>query len=239
MRKVAPRLYHYVVVSLMTIVLIVTTLLLGGSENVRTSALSWKNAMSLTSVSQMELYEQLIRRAITEHDESSGIVPPRHWVFVPVGGVIQHFCGLDEALKSQDAYVYCSNDDTIYVGAEMMWRFYQISWITPAILMAHEAGHAQQFSTAASWASSVRNEPGGIVLLENQADCISGVWLNWMQSHQKLAQFSATDIVQLFKEVADPNIGVDKTHGTFAERYAQYGKGTTGPNTDVCTAYAL
>lgn len=205
---------------------------IAGSEttNAYKLRLSWEASRHLTSVDQMQEYMDLIVKAVVSFDIDAHIVPPRKWVYIPPRGVYPSSCGL---MWSLDAYAYCGADDTIYIGADMMWWLYQISWVAPAIAIAHESGHAQQHLVNPSGFMSIAGQE--VVRIEEQADCVSGVWASWARSIMPIIEDEdLPGIINFWSVAADRNPVPLKTHGSFAERLTSYYTGLSGQNLIAC-----
>ena len=102
---------------------------------------------------------------------------PASFFFVPAGVTGPTACvkddGTPEEYTSED-YSYCTEDKAIYVGQDALWELYNgVGGAAPAVGYAHEWGHHIQ---------NIRGVPAPEteeenMLLENQADCISGAWV--------------------------------------------------------------
>jgi predicted metalloprotease len=118
--------------------------------------------------------------------------------------------------------MFCNNDDTIYLGEDGMWDFYNANDRGDAInvvVMAHEWGHHVQMHMGALSSHPTLAE---MQKQELQADCISGAAAQFM--HQK-GYFSDDDLNGVLSFM--PNIPTDKygTHGTNEQRMRAFETG--------------
>lgn len=82
--------------------------------------------------------------------------------------------GTPDPYSSQD-FSYCTEDRAIYTGQDALWNLYaNIGDAAPAVGYAHEWGHHIQGIMGVPAPETEEQN----TLLENQADCIAGAWVN-------------------------------------------------------------
>jgi predicted metalloprotease len=148
------------------------------------------------------------------------------YVYVPSGTTVLSAC---DVLMDPSAYAYCSRDDRVYVGQDQLWAFYSKQGDAAAALgIAHEWGHHVQ--QVLGIAPAGRN---GVIALENQADCIAGAWVGYINGLGRLERDDLKDINAILKVVGAAE-GAGRDHGTLSERTAAvqagFASGMTGCN---------
>jgi predicted metalloprotease len=163
------------------------------------------------------------------YEEEYPSIPDPHLVFIPSGRAARGSCGISDS----DAYEYCSANQTIYVGQDLLWTFYQQAGdAAPAIALAHEWGHHIQNYRGVPFATTAAQS----VEFENQADCLSGAWARyagqqgWLETEDDLQ-----DVNTLMQFIGSSETS-RRDHGTTAERSAAFQSAYTGGAT-VCNAY--
>ncbi|WP_346926715.1 neutral zinc metallopeptidase [uncultured Arthrobacter sp.] len=128
--------------------------------------------------------------------------------FVPAGVTGPTACvkddGTPEEYTSQD-YSYCTEDKAIYVGQDALWMLYNgVGGAAPAVGYAHEWGHhIQNIKGVPAPETEEEN-----MLLENQADCISGAWAAHAEQAGNLAYpGDLGDINAMLAGIAPPGEG--------------------------------
>jgi hypothetical protein len=126
------------------------------------------------------------------------------------------------AIYTTQSYEYCGAGQTVYVGQDMLWTFYQETGDAgPAVGLAHEFGHhvQQQLGVPApnTAAQSTRHE--------NQADCLAGAWTQYTDQHGWLEYpDDIQDIDSLFPLIGSAE-GPGRDHGTATERSRAFQNG--------------
>lgn len=143
-------------------------------------------------------------------EEFADIADPRSVSYIPSTYAGRSECGVSNSF----AYEYCPADQTIYIGQDLLWEFYdRVGDAAPAVGLAHEWGHHVQTSVGIF----PRNRAEAIQF-ENQADCISGAWARhaeeqgWLETDDDLR-----DVQLMMEEIASAE-GPNRDHGTAEER---------------------
>jgi predicted metalloprotease len=157
-------------------------------------------------------------------------------VYVPHGASGSEGC-LDENSRrvrySADSYEYCGGSQSVYVGQDMLYMFYQRTGDAgPAVGLAHEFGHHIQqqvgVPSPTSAAESTRHE--------DQADCLAGAWTRYTDEQGWLEYpDDIEDIDALFPLIGSAE-GPDRDHGTASERSKSFEKGFNG-GVDACESF--
>lgn len=142
-------------------------------------------------------------------DEKYGVENrPTSFYFVAAGLTGATACvkddGSPEEYTSQD-YSYCTQDKAIYAGQDALWQLYNgVGGAAPAVGYAHEWGHhIQNIKGVPAPETEEEN-----MLLENQADCISGVWVAHAAQAGNLAYpGDLGDVNTLLAAIAPPGQG--------------------------------
>ena len=136
---------------------------------------------------------------------------PAEYIYVPEGAT-----GPTECTDgyTDESYMYCPVDQTIYTGQRALWRYYSnLGDAAPATGFAHEWGHHVQTMVGVPPAQT----PVGQISRENQADCIAGAWVayadeqGWLNYPDDL-----NDIDALLAAIARDEPG--RSHGDLGER---------------------
>lgn len=93
----------------------------------------------------------------------------------------------------------------------------------PALVMAHEFGHAVQARVAA---------PSASIAVETQADCLAGTWTRWVAEgeaeHSILRTPELDELLRGYLQLRDPvgtSAGEDQAHGSYFDRVAAFQEG--------------
>ena len=139
---------------------------------------------------------------------------PNKWETVPSGSMHNDACteGLP-ASPSAEVMWYCSYNDTVYVGLDMIHEFRAANHagrLSPVAIMWHEAGHA------VAW------KAGSHAMFEDQADCFGGTGLARDNTVHSL-NVSLADVPALNRMIAaisrpDWMSRAEDEHGTRLER---------------------
>ena len=140
---------------------------------------------------------------------------PNAYVYIPsgmAGAVTPGVCSFDPT-----SLHYCPADGSIYFGHDTLWKMYStIGDIAPTVALAHEYGHRMQHVAGVrSWAEDAPREE---IPVENQADCISGVYTNALAINGNLALDD--DVVDFAAGVIDAGVAESgqRSHGTIDQR---------------------
>lgn len=162
---------------------------------------------------------------------------PNNFVYVPTGvrGAVSDETCISEDADGEYAYddwslAYCPVDGNIYLGEQAVWYGYQHYgdadlWGT----IGHEWGHRIQH------VAGIPNEstPSEVIPLENQADCVSGAFLDYA------ARFGYVDSVVTGGDLDDLFVGLfdigeqpgdQRTHGTIDQRIRAFFVGYNSPD---------
>jgi predicted metalloprotease len=156
-------------------------------------------------------------------------IPDPSLVFIPSGRAARGACGISDS----SAYEYCSANQTIYVGQDLLWTFYsQAGDAAPAIALAHEWGHHIQNYRGVPFATTASQS----VSFENQADCLSGAWAGYADEQGWLeTQDDLQDVSTLMQFIGSSETS-RRDHGTTAERSAAF-QSAYGGGATACNAY--
>ncbi len=160
---------------------------------------------------------------------------PAQWIFVEEGATGEEPCTMGDggfAMYTDMSYEYCPLDQTVYVGQRQVWDFYEQSGDAGAIIgMAHEAGHHIQAVAGVGGEGTLEES----IVLENQADCVAGVFTAWLESEELLDypdDFDDIDVMMTL--IASAEDDPMRDHGTLDERVdaflVGYGEGMPGCN---------
>jgi predicted metalloprotease len=141
----------------------------------------------------------------------ASLSPPRY-VYVAAGSTALTGCNV---VADSLAYAYCTLDNTVYVGQDQLWLFYtQEGDAAAAVGIAHEWGHHLQ------WVAGIQaSDQTGRIAMENQADCIAGAWVGYLNGQGRLETDDVTDINSVLQVIAAAE-EAGRDHGTLAERTA-------------------
>jgi predicted metalloprotease len=155
-------------------------------------------------------------------------LPEPEIVYIPNGYRARSYCGL----SNSQAYEYCTGDQTIYIGQDLIWAFYrQAGDAAPAVALAHEWGHHLQFTLGVSYGRT----QSSAIAFENQADCISGAWAGYADEQGWLEDDDLDDIDVLMQLIGAGESRA-RDHGTTAERIEAFELSYEG-GIEACNAY--
>jgi predicted metalloprotease len=157
-------------------------------------------------------------------------VPDPEVVYIPDGRAARSYCGVSDS----EAYEYCSGDQTIYIGQDLLWAFYnQAGDAAPAVALAHEWGHHLQFSEGVDYDG--RSQAGAIAF-ENQADCISGAWAQYANDQGWLETGDDLSDIETLMEFIGARESRARDHGTTPERVEAFNS-SYEDGISACNAY--
>jgi len=154
------------------------------------------------------------------------------WVdvrYVAAGDSGESMCSEREGVPSRYdelSYMYCSADNTIYIGQKVLWSFYsEIGDVAPIVGLAHEFGHFLQHVAGVP----VPATPKESVHHENQADCFAGAWFDHADKAGLVERpDDLEDIEMILNRIASSEDEEGRTHGTAEERKQSFSDGRVG-----------
>jgi hypothetical protein len=166
---------------------------------------------------------------------------PNAYVFVPTGvsgvgfgtvtedGEVFDGCDFDE-----NSMKYCSLDGIVYIGQERAWWYYTKGDAALLEVLGHETGHRFQHTAQIP----VAEDDNAQVFRENQADCVAGVWMDYLSEHQSLYQDDVLDFATGIIAIGSPIEGHQRTHGTADQRMRAFylGYNNAYPNQSALVA---
>ena len=159
-------------------------------------------------------------------------VQPNAYVFVPTGvtgvgfgtitedGEVFAGCAFDENVMQ-----YCNLDGIVYIGQERAWWYYTKGDAALLEVFGHETGHRFQHLAEIPAAENDNAQ----VYRENQADCVAGVWMDYLSEHQSLYQDDVLDFATGIIAIGSPIEGEQRTHGTADQRMRAFYLGYNNP----------
>lgn len=115
-------------------------------------------------------------------------------VLVPAGKNVKTACNeanfVKQMANADNTFFWCNNDNTVYVGANMLWKLYQQGDVAPAAALAHELGHHRQ---TAVYINLLAKDTTDELQVEDQADCISGAAMNQVRFKKNSDEQQAAD----------------------------------------------
>ncbi len=144
----------------------------------------------------------------------------------------QDVCGITPETAASNAF-YCSTAHVVmWDGPTFFQPIYQeLGDKAVLFIIAHEYGHAAQFTSGQIPARSVN--------LELQADCYAGAYLQYAEAQGLMSEGDAREVIAIVAAVGQSRVGstwFTRTHGTAAQREAAllrgYRTGVTGCQVD-------
>ena len=180
--------------------------------------------------SQMDQYLSDIVPMVQQYFESSySAISDPEVVYIPHGRVARTYCGVSDS----EAYEYCTGNQTIYVGQDLIWAFYeQAGDAAPAVALAHEWGHHLQSMLGVP---AARTQAQAIAF-ENQADCISGAWAQYADEQGWLETNDDLGDIETLLQLIGSRESRARDHGTTAERTEAFQLSFEG-GIAACNAY--
>jgi predicted metalloprotease len=183
------------------------------------------------SYDEMAEYVNAVIPMVAQYFEThyEGVPAPRDIVYIPSGYTARSYCGV----SNSQAYEYCTGDQTIYVGQDLIWAFYrQAGDAAPAVALAHEWGHHLQNMLEVPFARTQSQA----IAFENQADCISGAWASYADDEGWLETDDDVADVDTLLQLIGSRESRSRDHGTSAERADAFESGF-GRGIESCNAY--
>ena len=161
------------------------------------------------------------------------MVPNNYLLFATAGpGVNPDPAAIPGCLFSPgDGPFYCPWDGNVYLDAGEVWNMYsQIGDVSVPLALAHELGH--RFQHADHFLQG-GGDPTEEIPTENQADCVAGVFMDWLARNQYLTPGDdAADMVDTLVwlgQFEEGNAVSQRTHGDVDQRlrafYVGYNSG--------------
>jgi predicted metalloprotease len=169
------------------------------------------DCQSYTSVSDMQGFADQIFDSLGQFAKDRGVAAPVRgsmYYITPQNGKASP-C----TTSPNEPYVACYYEGRLYIGSMMLYTNYMSSGaLAPITIIAHEYGHyLQGVAKVSDKASSVD--------LEDQADCVSGAYIAWLGTKQRVKLSSLVALLNMIWEHgSNPYVEPYKTHGTPAER---------------------
>lgn len=145
-------------------------------------------------------------------------------------------CGSDPAEVEDNAF-YCldpsaPNSDAISYDRTFLAELgEEFGRFIPALVMAHEFGHAVQARVGS---------PPASILAETQADCLAGTWTRWVADgeaeHSTLRTPELDELLRGYLLLRDPvgtDLNADQAHGSYFDRVSAFQEGFDG-GAEVC-----
>jgi hypothetical protein len=128
-------------------------------------------------------------------------------------------------IQHDRSFDYCPTDNTVYIGQNSLWDFYgQYGAAGPISGLAHEYGHflqaVAQVPNPTSATETIRHE--------NQADCISGAFINYLDGRGVVEYPKDFDSVGQFLTATASTEAPGRDHGTAEERTESFELGYDG-----------
>ncbi len=145
-------------------------------------------------------------------------------------------CGSDPRDVEDNAF-YCSGPELVNADSISYDRTFladlgeEFGRFVPAMVMAHEFGHAVQARVG---------EPATSIASETQADCLAGTWTRWVAEgeaeHSVLRTPELDELLRGYLQLRDP-VGTSPreqtAHGSYFDRVAAFQEGFDG-GTEAC-----
>lgn len=148
-------------------------------------------------------------------------------VYVPDNATVETECvdSGGNTAETDEAYSYCRGDNSVYIGQAQLWSFYtDFGAAGPTAGLAHEYGHFLQ----ALYDVPAPTSSDESVVLENQADCISGSFISFLDDEGSIEYpKDLKNLAGLSVAIASAE-GPDRDHGTVEERRASFVLGFVG-----------
>jgi hypothetical protein len=162
---------------------------------------------------------------------------PDNVYFLTTGAKMKEPCS-DPAVPNSNfaddtAYEFCGADNNVYIGEKTAYLFYsQAGDVAPATGLAHEFGHHVQALSGVPEPQTNIQSRG----YEQQADCVSGAFLGFVNNHHLLATSDIAVLQKYLVLIADAENDPNRDHGTFTERGNALQRGGEG-NITSCNAF--
>jgi predicted metalloprotease len=156
----------------------------------------------------------------------SGYALPR-LAFIASGQTARSQCVDVSGDETQNGWSnnYCPTDNTVYIGQNSLWDFYrQYGPAGPISGLAHEYGHFLQVVMHVPDPTSATETIGR----ENQADCFSGAFINYLDDLGATDYPKDFDNVGQFLTATASAEAPGRDHGTADERTQSFELGYTG-----------
>jgi hypothetical protein len=175
-----------------------------------------------TSSGEMVTYYEFVLPFIDAFFEQSWpkLPLPDHIYFLSTGSSMREACGDPSGGGNQandTSYEFCPADNNVYIGQRLAFALYaQAGDVAPATGLAHELGHHIQSLTGVPAPQSNAQT----LVHENQADCVSGAFLGFANTHKWLEKSDVPVLEKYLDLIASSENDPNRTHGDFNERGA-------------------
>jgi hypothetical protein len=142
---------------------------------------------------------------------------PSHIYYIPLGSTAQSACidSTGSSVQDSTAYDYCAADNSVYLGQATLWYLYsQAGDVAPAIGLAHEMGHEQQFNTGIP----APQTNAQTVNHEDQADCLSGAWFRYEIGQGNIQAEDYPSTAKYLQLIASAENDPNRDHGDLQQR---------------------
>jgi hypothetical protein len=162
-------------------------------------------------------YDEAIRMVGDFSASSYSAMPlPNGFYYIPADTQMQ--AGSQCGVADDNAFFLCESDDSIYVGQEKLWDFYNVDGDAAAAFgIAHEWGHHVQLVAGVRDRATTQER---YIAAENQADCIGGAFLGHLNRQGVLEPDDYDDMNSILVKIASSESDPGRDHGTVEERAA-------------------
>lgn len=179
----------------------------------------------------------------------------REPTLVLFSGGVESACGFAESAVGP---FYCPRDEKVYIDLsfyrELRDRFGAPGDFAQAYVIAHEVGHhvqnqlgiMDQVQRAQEQAGSQAEANSYSVMMELQADCLSGVWANNAeQARDVLEKGDVEEGLNAASSIGDDRLTQGRaspdsfTHGTSAQRVSWFKTGLDSGDIDSCNTFEV
>lgn len=169
----------------------------------------------LAETGERMVTEYLAHTGITRTGINDDSVPTL--TYIPAGSLAISQCVDVNGRATQDdqSFNYCRADNTVYVGQNNLWESYQqYGALGPVSGLAHEYGHFIQSVMQVPLPSS----PADNIRSENQADCLSGTFISYLNTRGHIEDPRDVDRVEQYLTATASVDAPGRDHGTAEER---------------------
>lgn len=164
-----------------------------------------------------DFYDQVIT-LVTDFSKASyrSLPPPKRYWYIRHGDQLAAGPGCGTA--TENSYFYCPTNQSVYVGQDQLYAFYKLDGDAAAAFgIAHEWGHHVQHE-AGVFDTIPAGDQIGHIRAENQADCVGGAFLGYLDKRDILEPDDYSDVDAIIPMIASAENDPDRDHGTAKER---------------------
>ncbi len=185
------------------------------------------------SYDQMETLADVVIPMVEQYfnQEYAHPRPPDHYYYVANGVTGQEGCTDDSGASAEynsQSYEYCSADNSVYLGQDRLWGFYQdYGAVSVAAGIAHEDTHNYQFYVGipkAEFTGDAAHDQVAGINLEDQADCGAGAWAAYAHQQGWLEPTDFPHLGPFLASISDAD-GPGQQHGDDAQRTGWFNAG--------------